>query len=77
MSSGSKRAGFLTEKLHNRVRELREARGWTQLQLAERMGVSRKAVNAVENGAMVPSTIISLKMAQALKQPLEQLFWLP
>ncbi|GAA0738907.1 helix-turn-helix transcriptional regulator [Sphingomonas japonica] len=67
----------MAEALHNRVRELREARGWTQLDLAEQMGVSRKTVNTIENGIFVPSTIVSLKMARALKQPLETIFWLP
>jgi putative transcriptional regulator len=67
----------LTEKLYNRVRDLREAMGWTQMELAELMGVSRKTVNTVENGIMVPSTVVSLKMARALQQPVEHVFWLP
>lgn len=62
--------------LCNRVRDLRESRGWTQLDLAEQMGVSRKTVNTVENGIMVPSTVVSLKMARALQQPVEHVFWL-
>ncbi len=66
----------LTEALGNRVREAREAAGWTQLQLAERMGVSRKTVNTVENGVFVPSTIVALKMARALGRTVEELFWL-
>ncbi len=66
----------MTEALGNRVREAREAAGWTQLQLAERMGVSRKTVNTVENGVFVPSTIVALKMARALGRTVEELFWL-
>jgi putative transcriptional regulator len=60
--------------LTNRVREAREACGWTQAQLAERIGVSRKTVNTVENGVFVPSTVIALKMARALGEPVERLF---
>lgn len=62
--------------MHNRVREVRERKGWTQLQLAELMGVSRKTVNTIESGALNPSTYISLKLAHALGEPIERLFWL-
>ena len=67
----------LTDELENRVREVREAKGLTQAQLAELIGVSRKTVNTVENGVFVPSTVIALKLAQALGQPVEALFSLP
>lgn len=62
--------------MHNRVLEERAAAGWTQLQLAERMGVSRKTVNTIESGALNPSTFIALKLARALGTSIEQLFWL-
>jgi putative transcriptional regulator len=61
-------------ELSNRVREAREAKGWTQAHLAERIGVSRKTVNTVENGVFVPSTVVALKLAAALSEPVEQLF---
>lgn len=64
----------MADGLTNRVREAREACGWTQAQLAERIGVSRKTVNTVENGVFVPSTVIALKMARALGEPVERLF---
>jgi len=64
----------LADALTNRVREAREAKGWTQAQLAERIGVSRKTVNTVENAVFVPSTVIALKLARALEQPVESLF---
>jgi putative transcriptional regulator len=67
----------LTDRLENRVREVREAKGLTQAQLAELIGVSRKTVNTVENGVFVPSTVIALKLAQALGQSVEALFSLP
>ena len=64
----------MAEALDNRVREAREALGWTQAELAERIGVSRKTVNTVENGVFVPSTVIALKLAKALGKPVEALF---
>jgi putative transcriptional regulator len=66
----------VAEGLANRIKEAREAKGWTQAQLAEEMGVSRKTVNTVENGVFIPSTIVSLKFAQALGETVEALFWL-
>ena len=64
----------LAEGLANRVREAREAKGWTQAELAERIGVSRKTVNTVENAVFVPSTVIALKLAGALGETVEGLF---
>lgn len=64
----------MVEKLENHLREAREVRGWTQAQLADAIGVSRKTVNTVENGIFVPSTLIALKLAQALGQSVEALF---
>ena len=66
----------MAEGLANRVKQAREAKGWMQAQLAEEMGVSRKTVNTVENGVFIPSTIVSLKFAQALGETVEALFWL-
>jgi putative transcriptional regulator len=66
----------MPETLHNRIREEREARGWTQADLAARIGVSRKTVNTVENGVFVPSTLIALKMAEAFGLTVEKLFWI-
>jgi putative transcriptional regulator len=61
-------------ELENRVREAREARGWTQAELANRIGVSRKTVNTVENGVFLPSTVVALKLAAALGTSVEALF---
>ena len=46
----------MADGLGNRLRELREAKGLTQAQLADAIGMSRKTVNTVENGVFVPST---------------------
>ncbi|RDE04610.1 helix-turn-helix transcriptional regulator [Sphingomonas aracearum] len=64
----------MSEELHNALKEAREALGLTQGALAERVGVSRKTINTVENGVFVPSTVLALKLAAALGRPVEALF---
>tara|TARA_B100001179_G_scaffold213848_1_gene182762 strand:- start:629 stop:835 length:207 start_codon:yes stop_codon:yes gene_type:complete len=64
----------MAEGLRNDVRAAREAMGWTQAELADRMGVSRKTVNTVENGVFIPSTVVALKAARALGRTVEDLF---
>ena len=64
----------MSERLANSLLAARTARGWTQAQLAECVGVSRKTVNTVENGVFVPSTLLALKLAAALGEPVEALF---
>ena len=66
----------LAEELRNRLREAREAKGWTQAELAARVGVSRKTVNTVENRVFTPSALLALKLAEALELSVEQLFWI-
>ena len=66
----------MAEQLSNRLREAREAKSLTQAQLAEAIEVSRKTVNTVENGVFIPSTLIALKLARALGQSVESLFFL-
>jgi len=61
-------------ELTNSLREVREAAGLTQGQLAETIGVSRKTINTVENGVFIPSTVIALKLGRALGRPVEELF---
>jgi putative transcriptional regulator len=66
----------VTDQLCNRLKESRTDAGLTQAALAERVGVSRKTINTVENGVFVPSTTLALKLAAALGCPVEALFWL-
>ena len=66
----------MPEALANRLKERRTALGWTQAELAERVGVTRKTVNTVENGVFVPSALLALKLARALGERVEDLFWL-
>jgi len=65
----------MPEGLGNRLKERRGELGWTQAELAQRVGVSRKTVNTVENGVFVPSTVLALKLAAVLEQKVEELFW--
>ena len=66
----------MAEGLGNRLKERRGELGLTQAELAERCGVTRKTVNTVENGVFIPSTVLALKLARALNEPVETLFWL-
>ncbi len=63
-------------RLGSRLREVRTAAGLTQAELADKVGVSRKTVNTVENGVFVPSTTLALSLARALGVTVEDLFWL-
>jgi putative transcriptional regulator len=63
--------------LLNTLREARATRGWTQADLADRVGVTRKTINTVENGVFVPSTTLALRLARVLETPVEALFKLP
>ena len=50
----------------NRVRELRDARGWSQWALATAVGVSRQSVHAIEAGRALPALGAALRLASAL-----------
>ena len=64
----------MPERLLNNLKERRAELGLTQAELAERVGVTRKTVNTVENGVFVPSALLALKLAEALSVPVEELF---
>jgi putative transcriptional regulator len=65
------------QKLNNRLEELRRKVGLTQQELSEKAEVSRKSINAIENGVYVPSTVLALKIAKTLKCKVEDIFKLP
>ncbi len=65
------------KKLLNNLEEIRKSVGMTQLQLSESADVSRKSINAIENGIYVPSTVLALKISKTLKCKVEELFKLP
>ena len=65
------------KKLLNNLEELRKSAGLTQKELSEIAEVSRKSINAIENGIYVPSTVLALKIAENLNCKVENLFKLP
>ena len=60
--------------LKNSLRVYRAAKELTQADLAELIGVTRKSINAIEQGRMVPSTILALRLAHALGANVEDIF---
>ena len=60
--------------MRNRVRELREARDWTQGELAERLAVSRQTVNAIETGKYDPSLPLAFRVAKLFRKSIETIF---
>ena len=65
------------KKLLNNLAELRKKARLTQNDLSESAEVSRKSINAIENGIYVPSTVLSLKIAKTLGCKVEDIFKLP
>lgn len=60
--------------MDSRVRELREAHGWSQGQLADRLDVSRQTVNAIETGKYDPSLPLAFRIARLFDEPIESIF---
>ena len=65
------------KNLLNNLEELRKSARLTQQALSESAEVSRKSINAIENGVYVPSTVLALKIAKTLNCSIEDLFKLP
>lgn len=65
------------KKLLNSLEEHRKSAGLTQEELSVAAEVSRKSINAIENGIYVPSTVLALKIAKTLSCSVEDLFKLP
>ncbi|WP_298577751.1 helix-turn-helix transcriptional regulator [uncultured Luteimonas sp.] len=61
--------------MKSRVRELREARGWSQAQLGERLDVSRQTVNAIETGKYDPSLPLAFRIAAVFDATIETIFF--
>ena len=65
------------KKLLNSLEEYRKSKGLTQQELSIAAEVSRKSINAIENGVYIPSTVLALKIAKTLNCKVEDLFKLP
>ncbi|MDG9922723.1 MULTISPECIES: helix-turn-helix transcriptional regulator [unclassified Pseudomonas] len=60
--------------MHNRLRELRAERAWSQSELAQRLEVSRQSVNAIETGKYDPSLPLAFRIARVFGLPIESIF---
>tara|TARA_B100000886_G_scaffold297197_1_gene224776 strand:+ start:1367 stop:1579 length:213 start_codon:yes stop_codon:yes gene_type:complete len=62
------------KKLQNNLERYRKSLGLTQQELSISTEVSRKSINAIENGVYIPSTVLALKIAKTLNCKVEDLF---
>ncbi len=60
--------------MNNRLRVLRAERAWSQADLAERLGVSRQSVNAIETGKYDPSLPLAFKIARLFEASIDAIF---
>ncbi len=62
--------------MRNHIRKARTEKHWSQGQVAQKTGVARQTINAIENSRSVPTLELALKLAHAFGKPLEELFQL-
>lgn len=62
--------------MKNSIKVERAIANLTQQELAERIGVSRQTINAIESSKYVPSTVLALKMARVFQKKVEDFFQL-
>ncbi len=62
--------------MKNKLKVERAIHDLTQAQLAEKIGVSRQTINAMEKNKYVPSTLLALKLAKLFNKPVEDIFFL-
>jgi putative transcriptional regulator len=61
-------------KLRNQIKVYRAMNNWTQEELAQRVSVTRKTINTVENGKFIPSAYLALRIAKAFGVAFEDVF---
>ena len=66
----------MKEYVSNKVQTFRGDAGITQEELAERVGVSRQTIIAIERGNYTPSVLLALRIARAFSAPLEKVFFI-
>lgn len=62
--------------LRNNLKVYRAIQNLTQAELAERIGITRTSINAIETRRVVPSTVLAIKLAQVFGVPVEELFYI-
>jgi putative transcriptional regulator len=62
--------------MKNTIRIERAVKNITQQELAEKIGVSRQTINAIESNKYVPSTVLALKMARLFEKKVDDIFTL-
>jgi putative transcriptional regulator len=60
--------------MKNALRVLRAERNWSQAELAEKLGVSRQTVNAIETARYDPSLPLAFRIAAVFDRPIEEIF---
>ncbi|MDB6057613.1 MAG: hypothetical protein JWO95_1457 [Verrucomicrobiales bacterium] len=60
--------------MKNKLRELRAVKGWSQSDLADKLGVSRQTINAIETEKYDPSLPLAFKVARLFKARIEDIF---
>ena len=60
--------------MQNRIRVLRAEKGWSQAELAKKVGVSRNSINAVENGKFDPSLPLAFRIVEVFELKIEDVF---
>lgn len=60
--------------MKNRIRAMRAEQGWSQAELADRVGVSRNSINSIENGRFDPSLTLAFDIAAVFGRKIEEVF---
>ncbi|WP_344256571.1 helix-turn-helix transcriptional regulator [Agromyces humatus] len=60
--------------MRNRMADLRSARAWTQADVAQRVGVSRQTINAIETGKFDPSLPVAFRLARLFELRIDEIF---
>ena len=66
----------MASRVKNRIKEFRSDRGWTQQELADKVGVSRQSINSIERDRYVPSLPLALTFARVFGCSTDELFTL-
>lgn len=61
--------------MRTNLKVLRAERDWSQADLADRLGVSRQTINAIETGKYDPSLPLAFKIARLFSRPIEDIFF--